>query len=398
VGPDPESGGEFFIDPDIPLPIEVPEEGVRDARAALEGLSWEMIVCGMLREIASGEARADWLGYYRRFVLAARPLIMGEFSQAAILKAEAGEHGQALEILGSLGALFPSSPSVAANRAIVMERRAELLERRSSQEAPGAFAEARAAHEKAMAMALALDPPFPDAAFNCGFFFLGRGDFARARECLSLYLARSGEGPLAEGPGGGSAGDGGFGDGDGEGMGAGDALEGEGGAGRKRRRAMEVIREIDGGGLGDEDLREAGELARSGSAEAAMLKVRGFIERRPDAWNGWFVLGWALRALGRWADGAAALEKAVELGGGSAARNELAICLMETGDLRGARRQLEAALRADGDSVKIVSNLGALALREGKRGEAAAFFRAALEIDPEDGIAREYLAGAGQPA
>ena len=338
--------------------MEVPEDGMPDARAALEGLSWEMIVSGMLRVIAAGEARAEWLDYYRRFVLAARPGIMAEFTEAAIFKARGGNHGLALEILGSLRGLFPDSPVVRLNRALVMEERAALLERRGRPEARAAFAEAESAYSEAMS----LSPPFPDAWFNAGFFFLGRKDFARARECFSLYVG-SGEG-------------------------------GAEGGGAKERRARAAIREIDAGGLDDESFRGAHELVRDGQSEAGMAAIRGFIERRPDVWNGWFVLGWALRSLGRWADAAAAFGKAMELGGGNPdTRNELAICLMESGDLAGARRQLEAALRGDCENVKIISNLGVLSLRAGKKDEADAFFRAALELDPEDPVASGCLGG-----
>jgi Tfp pilus assembly protein PilF len=68
---------------------------------------------------------------------------------------------------------------------------------------------------------------------------------------------------------------------------------------------------------------------------------------------------------------------------------------MELGDYRAARRELETALREDPENVKIISNLGVLAKKQGDDEEAAGFFRAVLELEPEDPIAREYLAGRG---
>ena len=354
---------DFSIDPDIPLPVEIPEGGITDAKAALENLSWEMIVSGMLRVIAgdgaNGAARADWIDYYRGFVLAVRPSIMGEFTEAAILKARNGEFGLALEILDSLRGLFPLSPTVKLNCALVMEQRAEFLERQSKPEAAAAFRDVEAAYDEAMS----LHPPFRDAWFNAGYFFLGRKDFARARECLSLYVDH-----------------------------AEDAFEDEPEDGAKKRRAQALIREIDASGLDDEGFKEAYMLVRDGKEEAGMQSIRGFIERQPEVWNGWFVLGWALRRLSRWEDAATAFDRAIELGGdNSDTRNELAICLMETGDLSGARRQLESALRDDSENVKIISNLGVLALKNGRKDEAAAFFRTVLELDPEDQLAKGYL-------
>ncbi|MCL2557317.1 MAG: tetratricopeptide repeat protein [Treponema sp.] len=340
-----EGEGGFRLDPDIPLPVEVPENGIPSDAAALEDLSWEMIVSGMLRVISGeGSARPEWMDYYRAFALALRPSLAAELSDAAALKAAEGEFEAALEILDSLDSLLPESPVVALNRALALERRAQAIERRLGPDAELAYGEA----EKSFARAMALGPAFVEARLNAGFFYLGRKDFARARECLVACV--------------------------------------------EDERAGSIVREIDRNGLADEDFARARALILAGEEEAGMLELRGFIERRPNSWNGWFALGWALRRLERWADAAAAFSKAVEEGGGNSdTRNELAICLMETGDEAGARRQLEAALRDDCDNVKVISNLGVLAMRRGDFAEAAAFFRAALDIEPQDALAADCL-------
>jgi Flp pilus assembly protein TadD len=342
--------GDFSINPDIPLPVEIPEG---EEKLNLEELSWEMIVSGMLLVIADGKERDEWINYYRHFVLAVRPSIMGELSEAAIIKAQSGEFDLALEILDTLRGLFPSSPTALLNRALVMEERATALERRDMAEAAAAFKAAEAAYTTA----LALHPPFPDTSFNAGFFYLGQKDFRRARECFSLYVTISEDR-------------------------------------EKTERAQSIIKDIERSGLEDESFTEAYTLIRQGNEEAGMRSIRDFIEKRPSVWNGWFMLGWALRRLGRWEDGAAAFAKAVELGGGgSDTRNELAICLMESGDFQGARRELESALRDDPENIKIISNLGVLALKNGSADEAAAFFRTVLELDPQDPIAKNFLQG-----
>ena len=55
------------------------------------------------------------------------------------------------------------------------------------------------------------------------------------------------------------------------------------------------------------------------------------------------------------------------------------------------RVSLERALRLEPENVKIIVNLGALAHRMGKKGEALGFFRSALEIDPDDALARDWI-------
>jgi tetratricopeptide (TPR) repeat protein len=343
----------FSIDPAIPLPVELPDG---EETLNLEELSWEMILSGMIRVVA-GEPGAENADYYRRFVLTLRPDILREFTGAAIVKAENGDYALAQEILAGLEGLFPGSPVVRLNRALVLEARAEA--KGGSLERAGREAEAAALYDEARRAwegVLALDPPLPEGLFNGGFFFLRRGDFDRARDCFSAYL------PLAEDD-------------------------------EKKEKAQAVLGDIKRGSLDDETFREASALVRNGREQEGLLKIRDFLERCPEVWNGWFVLGWGLRRLGRWADGAASFRKALELGGDTPdTRNELAICLIELGDLKAARRELESALRAEPENVKIISNLGALALKSGSPEEAAGFFRAALELNPEDPVAGRYAA------
>jgi tetratricopeptide (TPR) repeat protein len=128
--------------------------------------------------------------------------------------------------------------------------------------------------------------------------------------------------------------------------------------------------------------------------DEGLHKIRAFLEKNPRVWNAWFLLGWGLRRALRYGDAEAAFRKAMEEGGTTAEIcNELAICLMEQGDLKAARKELETALRSEPENVKIISNLGVLALKTGNEIEAAGFFRTVLEIDPNDMIAKEYLGG-----
>jgi Flp pilus assembly protein TadD len=357
---------EFQIWPEIPIPVEIPpgEESLN-----LEELSWEMILAGMLKILSTGKAAGDglpegfgpaWLDYYRRFVLALRPDILPELSEAAILKAKNGDYGLSLEIFGVLKGLFPRSPVVLLNSALAREEKAAALERGGKEEEAEAES---AAVELAYEEALALEPPLPDAFFNAAYFYLKRRDFVRAKELLSAYLDFSPKGKPS------------FGD---------SASDEE-----KRENARVLIQEIRENCLDDGGYREAWDLVRRGREEEGLRIIRGFLERHPSAWNGWFVLGWALRRLGRWTDARASFEKTLELGGDNGdTRNELAICLMEMEDYPAARRQLETALRADPENVKIISNLGVLAMKSGDDDEAAGFFRTVLELEPGDPVAR----------
>lgn len=346
VESDAEDG--FKIDPSIPIPVEIPPGS---ETLDIEHLSWEMILSGMIKVISRDPAAED-ANYYRRFVLAVKPDIQGEFTEAAILKARNGDFALALEILSALRGLFPDSPTVVLNTALVLEERGDAHERAGREEE--AEADAELAFE-AYKTALAFKPPFPDALFNAGFFFMKRKSFDKAKDCFKRYI------PLAVDP-------------------------------RKKARAAAIVKEIETRDLDDAIFREAYDFIRLGEEDRGIEKARDFLERHPGVWNGWFILGWGLRRLERWEDAAAAFRQALELGGdGCDTRNELAICLMELGDLAQARSELEKALRLESENVKVISNLGVVATRAGRLEEASGFFRTVLELSPEDPVAKSFL-------
>ncbi|GAB1484790.1 tetratricopeptide repeat protein [Treponema sp.] len=310
-----------------------------------------MILSGMIRVIQR-DPEAEDADYYRNFVFTVKPDIQNEFTEAAILKARNGDYDLALEILSALGGLLPGSPWVLLNTALVLEERSDAHERAGREEEAEEDAEKAFLVYKAV---LALDPPFSDGFFNAGFFYMKRRNFDKAKKCFSRYLS------IGDDP-------------------------------EKKARASSIIKEISTRELDDSVFREAYDFIRMGEESKGIERIRDFLERHPGVWNGWFVLGWGLRRLERWEDAAAAFHKTLDLGGDSCdTRNELAICLMELGDLQGARTELEKALRIESENVKVISNLGVVASRLGRLDEAAAFFRTVLDLEPEDPLATSYL-------
>jgi len=376
----------FELNPSILLPAEIEPEGKKSFDP--ETLSREMILSGMLRvisslgkksvftsekvvkageivsEIEKAEIPPEWIDYYRSFVLTVKPGIYHEFTSASIVKSENGEFDMALEISSVLEGLFPLSPGVLLNRALILENRAAALEK-NGHLAEREYAEAELAYETA----LSVKPVLPDTLFNAGFFFMRQRNYVQARDCLSEYISAEEDAKEStEIP----------------------AEYQE----EKIKQARKIIADITNQGLDDESFREAHDCISRGSDEAGLVKIKEFIERHPRVWNGWFVLGWALRKLGRYSDSLESFKKALELGGGTGdIRNEMAICLMELGDLKGARKELEHALREEPENTKIISNLGVLAMKAGKKDEAAAFFRTVLELDPDDPLAKHFING-----
>ena len=340
--------GIFTLNGEIPFPVEITQDG---EKTNLEELSMEMILSGMLRVIEAGEEKQEWLDYYRNLVFVLRPEILTEFTEAAIIKARNGDFDSALDILSVLDGLFQSAPILSLNRALVLEEQAAQCKRHSISGENKITREIFAIYEKLTK----LEPPFGQALFNGGYFYLSQNEYAKAADCFSRYLNIANDD-------------------------------------EDKKQIEKILKNIADNGLDDESFAEAQKFIKNGDTEEGLNSIRDFLERRSHAWNGWFLLGWALRLLCRWEDAATALRKAIELGGDNCdARNELAICLMEMGDTAGARRELETALFKDPENVKIISNLGTLALKTGDKEKAAAFFRTVLELDENDPIAKKFF-------
>jgi tetratricopeptide (TPR) repeat protein len=340
--------GSFTPDPSVPLPVETAAGADRFDPSAITP---EALVAGMLRLLAWRPTH-EKAEYYRSFIKAVKPGILAELSEAGIAKARNKDWEIAEEIFLALAGLYPEAPEPLLDLAILSEDRAELYEQ-SGREALAEEMDGRAFD--AYKRLLALEPPFPPAFFNAAFFFLRGRNFERAASLLESYVK------IAD-------------DED------------------KKARAKEVLRKLGEQGYLDNLFKEAFDFIRLGEEEKGLAKAEEFIEKHPEVWNGWFLVGWANRRLSRWEEGREAFERALALGAeGVDSLNELSICLLELGRLGEARKALERALKLESENVKVIVNLGALAVRQDKRREAAGFFRSALEIDPSDPAAKSWL-------
>ncbi|HAE21099.1 MAG TPA: hypothetical protein DCG47_02080 [Spirochaetaceae bacterium] len=340
------SFGSFTVDPAIPIPVELGND-----TGDLSGLSWEMIVAGMLRLLAHDPDNSN-SRYYRRFVLAVKQDIFNELSETGIIKAKNGELDLAEEIFLALAGLMPEAPEPILNLAIVHEDRADILDKLGKEELADAVREkAFQAYKKLLAM----DPPFPDAYFNAGYFYLKTRNFDRARDLFEFYAT------LGQDE-------------------------------QKTQRAIEIASKLGTRSEADALFKEAYDFIRMGKEEEGIAKAQAFSERNPAVWNGWFLAGWGYRRLSRWEEGREAFLKAIELGAEEVdLLNELSICEMELGLLQESRVHLEKALRLEPDNIKIISNLGVVAKKQGRLGDAAGFFRTALDLEPSDSLAQAQL-------
>ncbi len=354
--------GELAVEPDIALPIEVEP----NARAVSpDDLTWDATIAAMLKILAYQPRHRD-ADYYRRFILAAKPAIKHELTEAGIIKAHNGDYLLAEELFLALTGLYPEDIGTALNLAFAYEEHAGAAQRGDEQE----MAEQLLRNaEQAYRRALELDPLHPRTHLCFAHFHLARRRYAAARPHLEVY-AKHGEDQT------------------------------------QRVAAAELLRRMAADGLEQATFGDAYELVRNGSEVEGLRKVDQFLADHPEVWQGHFLRGWALRRTGDYAEAKRAFEavlafhrngdddggaETVDRAGLGDTLNELAICNLELRAYAEADRNLRSALRIDPENTKIMSNMAVLALKRGALDEARRFFRTILELDPNDPLAARYL-------
>lgn len=339
---------ELPVDPSILMPVELPGA---DSELNLQELSWQMIIAAMLRILAykPDHQHAD---YYRNLITSVKPDIKNELLEAGVIKARNKDFDIAEEIFLSLTGLFPDDLAGAVNLALAYEQHGDAYEQIGKDElADLCYEQAFEAYKDAVEV----DPDAPETHMNAGTFFLKRRNFQKAILHLEEFLRLS---------------------------------EDE----TRKEKARDLVQRLKNRSHYDILFSEAYDFIKLGKEEEGISRISEFLKSNPDVWNAWFLLGWAYRRLGRYQEGRDAFYKALEHGSTEAdTHNELAICLLELGSYAESRRELETALRMEPENTKIIINLGILSIKQEEPEQAAGFFRTVLDIDPEDGPAKQYL-------
>jgi tetratricopeptide (TPR) repeat protein len=350
----------FQIDKTIPLPVQKKDT---EETLKLEDITQEQILAGILTILAYDKHNKN-LDYYRSIIKQVRPDIKKEMTEAAIMKAKNEDWDIAEELFMVLKGLDPEDSITTLNIALFFDQRAESYRQAELNEDADAYDNDALLHYKE---AMNAEPAIPDAFFNAGFFYLKQHSFREAKDCFETYLALTCD--------------------------SNDEELGENGI-YKKERAQEILNHINNDNMDDEAFKRAYKLISSGQEEKGLEEIRTFIQKNPNVWNAWFLLGWGLRRIGRWADAEQAFNQSLNCGGENNCDtyNELAICLMEQGKTKEAKKSLQKALSINPENVKIISNLGYLSLKEGNIDDARKYFTIVLEYSPNDKIALSELA------
>lgn len=351
----------FKIDPTIQLPVQKKD---KDAPGVFnpEEITVEQILAGILTVLAYDKKNAN-LDYYRSIIKKAKPNIKQELCEAAILKTKNEDYDIAEEIFLALLGYDPEDMAIILNMALFLDQRADSYRRGGLNEDADAYdADAEYYYQQAMSA----ESPLPEAFFNAGFFFMKQRKYREAKDSFETYIALTCD--------------------------ISDEDLGEKGVYRKER-AQEIVNNIKNQNMDDVRFKNAYDLISSGQEEKGLEEIRIFLQNNQKVWNAWFLLGWGLRKLERYSDAAQAFNEALKCGGDENADtyNELSLCYIQEKDFSGAEKCLKCAFSLEPENTKIISNLGYLALAQGKKTEARQYFTAVLEYDPNDSIAANEL-------
>lgn len=350
---------EFRVDPAVALPIELEPEATS---VSPEDLTWDATIAAMLKVLAYHPHHED-AAYFRRFIRAAKPTVAAELTEAGIIKAHNGDFTIAEELFLALTGLNPDDTSAGLNLAFAYEQHAQAVERTVTEEtAENADAAdgLRRSAERAYFRVLDLDPLHAETHINLAHFYLGQRRYADARPHLEVYV-RHGKDD------------------------------------EQRADAQRILRQMSSDGLADDSFRAAYELIRDGADAEGLREIERFLELHPDVWQAHFLRGWGLRRSGAFAEAKLAFETVLAQGreadaaGLADTHNELAICNLELCCYDDAERNLRSALQLDPENTKIISNMGILAMKQGRLDDARRYFATIRELDPNDPLAPRYL-------
>lgn len=348
------------IEKNVLLPIQLPDGCVRVEDFDFSSLTVEMILSGMLIIFANKRTHKH-ISYYRKLFTYLRPNIKDELLKATTIKIQNKDYEMAENLLASLIGFDEEDLNIKLTLAYLYEEMGkENIEYRKKV-------------TEIYDELIGREPPFPPVFFNAAIFFIEEKNYKRAKDLLETYIALKID----------------------------DEDEDEI---RKVEKAQEALNYLNSQIIDDKNFQKAIEMVNKGEIEEALKLIHKFMEENPKKWNGWFLLGWALRKAKRWTDGIVSFRKCIELyrevllkSPSSLANeysemcNELAICLIETGNMKEAEEVLEEALSLDCENVKLISNLGVLALKKGDRAKAVAYFRTALFLAPHDEVSLKML-------
>lgn len=352
------------FDVNIPVPF-VPIQQDEKLTDKKNDIGIDSVVAGFMQTFARDRENAHF-DYYKELFLAYEPNIKNEIMFAAKSATEEYDFEYALDLLLALEGLFPEDSQVLFSLAYFYESRAVFYAQCDLQDEKQTC-ENNA--ENYYTELLSVDSPIPDAFLAAGFFYFNQRNYIKARSLLNSYINQE--------------------------------KKNDDVARKKKKQALSIIENISEQNLDKLAYADAIKFINENENEKALSRIRDFLSENPKSWNGWFVLGWALRKLERYEYAKNAFLSTLKIGAESKNNyieeaycdicNELSICYQNLNKPDEVKRWLFSALEVDTENIKTLSNLGMVFYMEGDFESAKGFFNTILTINEYDELANSML-------
>lgn len=341
--------GDFTINPEIPIPIQLPED---HSELRKEDVSVERIIAGMLKIIA-WEPDHEHFKYYRDFVLSSQPESVDQLNIAAIAKEKKEDYEFSEELFLIVNHLSPQ-PSTFINLATHYAKRATNAEDTDGKNALYDFFQQKTLDTLTEGVALFNEDP--DLLCELGYFHIYQKNIEAARDYLEKFVKVAKEND------------------------------------ERKEKIENILRDINTKLTTDAKLLQAYDEIQLCNEEKALELLNLYINENPDVWNAHFFKGWALRRKLRFSEAKQSFLECIKLGeSNSEIYNELSICALEEGHRELAIYYLDSALDLKPDDLKILTNLAYLKLEDKDYDKARYLLEKSRAIDEKDPLVKHLI-------
>ena len=332
--------GDFLIDEDIALPIFIEEK----KNISIEDITPENIMTGMIK-VLTDDPDNENIDYYRRFIFSVQPDIEARLTSVAYEAERNLHYDNALELYKVLYSLKPDSIDHNLNIAICYDEYSQYLY------SQGIDAEAEKLENQSFQFFKSVDEHDDKnerAYYYLGRFFLARDNFEKAIESFKEFLKITTD------------------------------IE-------RKKEVSNLLNEIINEGVTDEDYQNAVWLIQSDKEIEALKHIEKFGSKYPKSWNTFFIKGWALRKLEKYAEAIIEFDEALKHNPDSPdIYNELGVCYMNLKIYDKSQLNFYRALKKNPEDTSIMHNLALCNLKKGDKKEALKYCQVILEFNPED--------------
>jgi len=334
------------IDKSKLLPVQLPE-GSKQIDP-VQGISMQTIAAAIIKLLAYREDHED-TPYYRQLLLAMQPDVAQELQIAAIAKAQKQDFEFAEELFLAANHLNPDIVEHYINLSVLYGQQAQLAKEASNEERYDTFIGRQL---DILQKGLLRHPLSELLLAEIGMLNLYLGNEEIALEHLNAYLR------IAQ-------------------------------PSEKRDIIEAQVAQVSERLEEDSTLYAAFDEMQLGNHEQALRLVETFISRRPKAWEGYFIKGWALRVSEQFQKAADTFVTCLEAGGrNSDIYNELSLCMSALGNDELAKDYLEIALEMESGNITLLTNLAYLYLKDEQFNRVNELYQAAKELDPNDPLVK----------